>query len=403
MNEGVEAAVARRCEPSHRPGPTSGERPWAGRSRGHCLYSSSMSDTAENPVRLREVLAQMPDYKPGKPAAAPGGVTAYKLSSNENPYGPLPSVLAAIDDAAATVNRYPDMAVTALTARLAKALDVPTECIATGTGSVAVLAQIVNAACDAGDEVVFAWRSFEAYPIVTQLAGAKPVMVGLDEQARHRLDAMFAAITDRTRVVLVCTPNNPTGPCVHQAELEAFLDKVPSDVIVVVDEAYVEFVRDPEAVRGLDVWRHRPNVVVLRTFSKAYGLAGLRVGYAVAHPPVAAALRKTATPFGVNSVAQVAAIASLDAFDELNERVESLVAERDRVVQALSDQGWKLPQSDANFVWFPLGADSTAFSQACAEAGLTVRQYGDDGVRVTIGEVEANSRLVEVAAAFGAR
>jgi len=301
------------------------------------------------------------------------------------------------------VNRYPDMAVTELTARLAKALDVPTECIATGTGSVAVLAQIVNAACDAGDEVVFAWRSFEAYPIVTQLAGAKPIMVGLDEQARHRLDAMFAAITDRTRVILVCTPNNPTGPCVHQAELEAFLDKVPSDVIVVVDEAYVEFVRDPEAVRGLDVWRHRPNVVVLRTFSKAYGLAGLRVGYAVAHPPVAAALRKTATPFGVNSVAQVAAIASLDAFDELNERVESLVAERDRVVQALSDQGWKLPQSDANFVWFPLGPDSTAFSQACAEAGLTVRQYGDDGVRVTIGEVEANSRLVEVAAAFGAR
>ena len=328
-----------------------------------------MSDTAENTVRLREVLAQMPDYKPGKPAAAPGGVTAYKLSSNENPYGPLPSVLAAIEDAAATVNRYPDMAVTALTARLAKALDVPAECIATGTGSVAVLAQIVNAACDAGDEVVFAWRSFEAYPIVTQLAGAKPIMVGLDEQARHRLDAMFAAITDRTRVILVCTPNNPTGPCVHQAELEAFLDKVPSDVIVVVDEAYVEFVRDPEAVRGLDVWRHRPNVVVLRTFSKAYGLAGLRVGYAVAHPPVAAALRKTATPFGVNSVAQVAAIASLDAFDELNERVESLVAERDRVVQALADQGWKLPQSDANFVWFPLGADSTAFSQACAEAG----------------------------------
>jgi histidinol-phosphate aminotransferase len=354
-------------------------------------------------VRLRDVLAQMPDYKPGKPASAPAGVTAYKLSSNENPYGPLPSVLAAIDDAAATVNRYPDMAVTALTERLAKALDVPAECIATGTGSVAVLAQIVNAACDAGDEVVFAWRSFEAYPIVTQLAGAKPVMVGLDERARHRLDAMFSAITDRTRVVLVCTPNNPTGPCVHQAELEAFLDKVPSDVIVVVDEAYVEFVRDPDAVRGLETWRHRPNVVVLRTFSKAYGLAGLRVGYAVAHPPVAAALRKTATPFGVNSVAQVAAIASLDAFDELNARVESLVAERDRVVRALGDQGWTLPQSDANFVWFPLGTDSTAFSQACAEAGLTVRQYGDDGVRVTIGEVDANSRLIEVAERFGAR
>jgi histidinol-phosphate aminotransferase len=359
--------------------------------------------TPEAAVRLREVLGQMPDYKPGKAASAPPGVTPYKLSSNENPYGPLPSVLAAIGEGATTINRYPDMAVTALTQRLAKALDVPPECIATGTGSVAVLAQIVAAACDAGDEVVFAWRSFEAYPIVTQLAGAKPVMVGLDAEARHRLDAMFAAITDRTRVVLVCTPNNPTGPCVGQAELEAFLDRVPSDIIVVIDEAYVEFVRDPEAVRGLEVWRHRPNVVVLRTFSKAYGLAGLGVGYAVAHPPVAAALRKTATPFGVNSIAQVAAIASLDAFDELSERVDSLVAERDRVVQALADQGWKLPRSDANFVWFPLGTDSTAFSEACQEAGLMVRQYGDDGVRVTIGEAEANSRLIEVAGAFGAR
>jgi histidinol-phosphate aminotransferase len=359
--------------------------------------------TPEGTVRLRAVLGRMPDYKPGKAASAPPGVTAYKLSSNENPFGPLPSVLAAIGDGATTINRYPDMAVTALTERLAKALDVPPECIATGTGSVAVLAQIVVAACDAGDEVVFAWRSFEAYPIVTQLAGAKPVMVGLDEQARHRLGAMFAAINDRTRVILVCTPNNPTGPCVGQAELEAFLDKVPSDIIVVVDEAYVEFVRDPEGVRGLEVWRHRPNVVVLRTFSKAYGLAGLRVGYAVAHPPVAAALRKTATPFGVNSIAQVAAIASLDAFDELSERVESLVAERDRVLQALADQGWKLPRSDANFVWFPLGSDSTAFSEACQEAGLMVRQYGDDGVRVTIGEAEANTRLIEVAEAFGAR
>ncbi|MEO7753854.1 MAG: histidinol-phosphate transaminase [Terracoccus sp.] len=368
-----------------------------------------MSEDATSPtrtesrVRLRSVLAQMPDYKPGKPASAPAGVTAYKLSSNENPYGPLPSVLAAIAEGAETINRYPDMAVTALTARLARAIGVPTECLALGTGSVAVLRQIIDAACNAGDEVVFAWRSFEAYPIVAHLAGAKPVMVGLDEGQRHRLDAMFAAITDRTRVVLVCTPNNPTGPCVHAAELDAFLDKVPDDVIVVVDEAYVEFVRDPEAVRGLEVWRDRPNVVVLRTFSKAYGLAGLRVGYAVAHPPVAAALRKTATPFGVNSLAQVAAIASLDASDELADRVESLVAERDRVSLALADLGWKLPRSDANFVWFPLGDDSTAFARACEEAGLMVRQYGDDGVRVTIGETEANSRLLEVAEAFGAR
>jgi histidinol-phosphate aminotransferase len=364
-----------------------------------------MSDDAvtASSVRLREVLSQMPDYKPGKPAAAPPGVTAYKLSSNENPYGPLPSVLKAIDEAATTINRYPDMAVTALTQRLAEALEVPAECLATGTGSVAVLAQIVEAACDAGDEVVFAWRSFEAYPIVTQLAGGKPVRVGLDDQARHRLDAMAAAVTDRTRVVLLCTPNNPTGPAVGARELEQFLAKVPADVVVVVDEAYVEFVSDPEAVRGLEVWRKHPNVVVLRTFSKAYGLAGLRVGFAVAHPPVAAAIRKTATPFGVNSLAQAAAIASLDAVGELTDRVRSIVAERERVVQALADQGWNLPRTDANFVWFPLATDSSAFSQACEAAGLMVRQYGDDGVRVTIGEPEANSRLIEVAEKFGPR
>ncbi|GAA6526126.1 histidinol-phosphate transaminase [Intrasporangium sp. DVR] len=367
------------------------------------VLPSSSASGASPTVRLRQVLGQMPDYKPGKPAAAPAGVTPYKLSSNENPYRPLPSVLTAIAEAATSINRYPDMAVGALRERLGRALSVSADCIATGTGSVAVLAQIVQAACDAGDEVVFAWRSFEAYPIVTQLAGATPVLVPLDDEARHRLDAMADAITERTRVVLVCTPNNPTGPSVHRAELDAFLDRVPSDVIVVVDEAYVEFVRDPEAVRGLEVWRERPNVVVLRTFSKAYGLAGLRVGFAVAHPEVAAAIRKTATPFGVNSVAQVAAVASLDAFDELNERVESLVAERERVVRALQDQGWKLPQTDANFVWFPLGSDSTAFSEACEESGLMVRQYGDDGVRVTIGEAEANTRLLEVAEKFGAR
>lgn len=359
--------------------------------------------SAGTTVGLREVLSRMPDYKPGKPATAPAGLTAYKLSSNENPYGPLPSVLAAVSHAAATMNRYPDMAVVALRERIARELDVPFDCLATGTGSVAVLAQIVNAACDAGDEVVFAWRSFEAYPIVTQLAGAKPVMVGLDEQQRHRLDAMAAAITDRTRVVLICTPNNPTGTIVHERELRLFLDRCPKDVIVVIDEAYVEFVRHPEAVAGLDFWREHPNVVVLRTFSKAYGLAGLRVGYAVAHPEVAAALRKTATPFGVNSLAQAAAIASLDARDEMEERVDALVEERARVAEALADQGWKLPPSDANFVWFPLGEESTAFADACEAAGLMVRQYGDDGVRVTIGETEANTRLLQVAKDFGPR
>lgn len=359
---------------------------------------ASMTEPTTPGPRIREALSRLPAYVPGRPAAAPEGVTAYKLSSNENPYPPLPSVLQVVRDTAATMNRYPDMAVTALTQALADHLGVPNECIATGTGSVGVLGQVVQACCDDGDEVVFAWRSFEAYPIVTTLAGAVPVQVPLDDAHRHRLEAMADAVTDRTRVVLVCTPNNPTGTIVHDDELRAFLARVPSDVLVVIDEAYLEFVEDADTPDALAVWREHPNVMVLRTFSKAFGLAGLRVGYAVAHPEVAAALRKAAVPFGVNSLAQAAAVASLEAAGELQERVDALVTERGRVADGLRDQGWDLPGSEANFVWFPLGDDSSAFTAACEEAGLMVRQYGTDGVRVTIGESAANDRLLEVCA-----
>jgi histidinol-phosphate aminotransferase len=355
---------------------------------------------ATTPVRLRSALDRLPTYTPGRAAAPRPGVTTFKMSSNEKPFPPLPSVLEVVRDAAATMNRYPDMAVTALTEALSAHLGVPTDRIATGPGSVGVLEQLITATCDHGDEVVFAWRSFEAYPILTTLAGARPVMVPLGPGARHDLDAMARAVTDRTRVVLVCTPNNPTGPTVGADELERFLDRVPPEVLVVIDEAYVQFVTAPDAPDALAVHRARHNVVVLRTFSKAYGLAGLRLGYAVAHEPVAAALRKSALPFGVNSLAQAAGIASLEATDELMERVRTLVDERERVVTALRAQGWTLPDQQANFVWFDLGEDTTAFASACEEAGLTVRPYVPDGVRATIAEREANDRLVEVAGAF---
>lgn len=351
--------------------------------------------------RLRAALDQVPAYVAGKPPAPRDGLTVYKVSSNENPHPPLPSVLEVIQQAATQVNRYPDMGVTALTDALAARLGVPREQIATGTGSVGVLAQIIASTCDVGDEVVYAWRSFEAYPIVVAIAGAVSVQVPLTADHRHDLDAMAAAITERTRVVLVCTPNNPTGPSVTHAELAAFISKVPEDVLVVVDEAYLEFVEGEDRVDGLALRREHHNVMLLRTFSKAYGLAGLRVGYAVASDPVAEALRKTATPFGVNLLAQVAAVASLEAQDELDDRVRHLVGERARVVAALRDGGWDVPQSQANFIWFPLGARTGEFVAACTEAGLSVRPYGSEGVRVSIGEVEANDRLLEVAAAFG--
>ncbi len=355
------------------------------------------------PVRLRAVLDSLPAYTPGRPARTRPGVTAYKISSNENPFPPLPGVLDVVRDAAGTMNRYPDMAVVDLTEAIARRLGMPPSRVATGPGSVGVLGQIIQAACEEGDEVVYAWRSFEAYPIMAALAGARSVQVPLTADARHDLDAMAAAVTERTRVVIVCTPNNPTGPSVGAAELERFLDAVPRDVVVVLDEAYLEFVTADDAPDCLAVQRERDNVVVLRTFSKAYGLAGLRVGYAVAHEAVATALRKTALPFGVNTIAQVAAIASLEAEDELLVRVKELVAERDRVLAALREQGWQIPDTEANFVWFPLGADTAEFAAACDEAGLTVRPYAEDGVRATIAEREANDRLIEVAAAYRRR
>ncbi|MBA2558944.1 MAG: histidinol-phosphate transaminase, partial [Propionibacteriales bacterium] len=262
--------------------------------------------------RLRPALDSIPAYKAGKPPAT-SAQRSYKLSSNENPYPPLPGVVDTVTSAAQSLNRYPDMAAGALHSALADKLGVDVGMLATGAGSVAVLYHLLQAACSDGDEVVYAWRSFEAYPIAVRVTGARDVQVGLTPDARHDLSAMRDAVTAATKVVIVCTPNNPTGPVAHRDELLDLLDGVPPDVIVVIDEAYREFVADPDAIDGLEAAAGRDNVVVLRTFSKAYGLAGLRVGYAVAPPPIADAIRKCALPFGVSHVAQAAAIASLEA------------------------------------------------------------------------------------------
>ncbi|MDI5961949.1 histidinol-phosphate transaminase [Streptomyces sp. SL13] len=352
--------------------------------------------------RLRAALNGIPVYKPGRPAAGADGRPAYKLSSNENPYPPLPGVLEAAVTAAGEMHRYPDLACTGLTSELAKRFGVPESHVATGTGSVGVAQQLVQATAGPGDEILYAWRSFEAYPIVSQISGARPVQIPLDAEERHDLDAMAAAITDRTRLIFVCNPNNPTGTVVRRAELAAFLDAVPSDVLVVLDEAYREFIRDPEVPDGVELYRERPNVCVLRTFSKAYGLAGLRVGFAIGHEPVAEALRKTAVPFGVSRLAQDAAVASLRAEDALLVRVEALVAERARVSAALTAQGWTVPPSQANFVWLRLGDRTQDFGAACERAGVMVRPYGDEGVRVTIGETEANDLFLRTAEAYRA-
>ncbi len=356
-----------------------------------------MSD--RRPV-LRAALDTIPAYVPGKPPPPVPGRPTYKLSSNENPHEPLPGVLDAAVAAAAQMNRYPDMSASRLYERIGERIAVPVGDLALATGSVAVLYHLLQALCEDGDEVVIAWRSFEAYPIAIQLTGARTVAVPLSPGARHDLSAMAAAVTDRTKAVLVCTPNNPTGPAVHREELERLLAAVPSHVVVVVDEAYVEFVDDDDVADGLDLYRARDNVVVLRTFSKAYGLAGLRVGYAIAPESLAAAIRKAALPFGVSQVAQEAALASLEHEAELLGRVAAVMAERGRVVAALRAQGWDVPDAQGNFVWLGLGADTLDFAAAAAAAGVMVRPFAGDGVRVTVGEPDGNDVLVATAGEF---
>jgi len=339
----------------------------------------------------------MPAYKPGRRAAS--GQRSFKLSSNESPYPPLPSVLDAIAEAAHLTNRYPDLAAAALTEELAEHLQVPVAHVVVGCGSVGVATQIVESFAGPDDEVLYAWRSFEAYPIIVQVAGATSVQVPLTPAFGHDLKAMAAAITPRTRVIFVCNPNNPTGTAVRRPELEAFLEAVPADCLVVVDEAYREFIRDPEVPDGLDLYRDRANVAVLRTFSKAYGLAGLRVGFAVAHDEVADAIRLTNVPFSVSTIAQAAAVASLRpvAEKELLQRVDATVDERARVLTALRAAGWQVPDTEANFVWLPAGARTDALAAAAEAAGVVVRPFTGEGVRVTIGEPEANDMFVEVA------
>ncbi|WP_328495208.1 histidinol-phosphate transaminase [Streptomyces sp. NBC_00414] len=355
---------------------------------------------SETSPKLRAELEGIPTYRPGKPAAVSDGPVAYKLSSNENPYPPLPGVLESVTAAAGAFNRYPDMACTGLMSELAERFGVPLTHLATGTGSVGVAQQLVQATSGPGDEVMYAWRSFEAYPIITRVSAATPVQVPLTPGDVHDLDAMADAITDRTRLIFVCNPNNPTGTAVRRAELERFLDRVPGDVLVVLDEAYREFVRDVEVPDGVELYRERPNVCVLRTFSKAYGLAGLRVGFAIAHEPVAAALRKTAVPFGVSQLAQDAAVASLRAEDELLGRVGSLVTERTRVVETLRGQGWTVPDTQANFVWLRLGERTVDFAAVCEQSGVVVRPFAGEGVRVTVGETEANDIFLKTAEGF---
>ena len=321
---------------------------------------------------VRADISEIPSYVPGKRLA-----DALKLSSNEVAHPPLPAAVAAMAEAATTANRYPDMGATDLVHAIAKHLKLRPEQVAVGCGSSALCQQLVQITCTTGDEVVFPWRSFEAYPIFARVAGATPRPVPLTADHRVDLPALAAAITPATRLVFVCNPNNPTGTTITKREFEEFMTVVPPTTLVALDEAYFEFVRTQDTPMGTEVVVKHENVVALRTFSKAYGLAGVRVGYAFGNPAIIAALNKVAIPFGVSAVAQAGAIASLAGAAQLLERTNETVSERDRVARAIG----AIP-SEANFVWLPTETAAT-LAQQLADQGVIVRAF-PEGVRITV-------------------
>lgn len=364
-------------------------------------------------VSPRPAVSALPAYRPGRNPAdlarEIGVPRAVKLASNEVAFPPLPAVVAAVTAVVGETNRYPDNGAAVLTSALATRYDVEPAQVATGCGAVTLLQQVAQSYCDPGTSIVYAWRSFEMYPLLAQVAGARavqvPLLAGEDggPADTHDLDALVAAIDDTTRVVLVCNPNNPTGTAVRRAALERFLDAVPVSTLVVLDEAYREFVTDADVPDGVELMRGRPNVAVLRTFSKAWGLAGLRVGYLLAEDPaVAEAVRKTHVPFSVSMVAQAAAVAALASEDEVRRRVAEVTAERTRLTTALRGRGHAVADSQANFVWLAVGERAAALAAALEARAVITRPFAGEGVRVTVGTPEEDDVFLEALDAVAA-
>jgi histidinol-phosphate aminotransferase len=325
-------------------------------------------------------------------------VDAIKLASNEAPYGPLPSVAGAISSGIEHINLYADHGAAALRHDLATYLDIDVEQVTVGAGSAGLLQQLCLAYCDKGDEVAMCWPSFEAYPLFAMLVEAEQVRVPLRDQT-FDLDALAAAITPATKLVFVTNPNNPTGTVVGTNEIEAFLQRVPTTCLVVLDEAYSEFVTDERVTDSTRLLADYDNLIITRTFSKAHGLAGLRVGYAAGHPDVIAMVERTLVPFAVNELAQRAARASLAAADEMRDRVSNVVAERTRVAAELRKRGWSVPDPQANFVWLPVGEVAADLGVQLEQHGVVTRAFPDVGIRVTVSDAAGNDRFLAALAA----
>ncbi len=354
-------------------------------------------------ITFADKLARMPGYQAGVPtgqapeAVASGNIA--QLASNESPFPPHPEVVEAIRRAAASMNRYPDPDATLLRRRLAERCETEPGCVAVGNGSCEILLAAAEALCEPGAEIVYAWPAFSMYPYLPALTGAREVRVPLGEGDVHDLDAMAAEVTAATQLLIVCNPNNPTATHVPAAEIAAFCERIPSHVTIVLDEAYVEFQAHDDPDASLDLLKDFPNLVVLRTFSKCYGLAGLRVGYAIGSAGFRAAVDAVRQPFSVNALAQAAGAEAVRHQDDVLRRVESTVAARLTVEEGLCELGLKTTDSHANFSWIDLGeADEAAVIAGLAEREIAVRPGkalgGPGHIRVSYGAPAENERFL---------
>ena len=348
-------------------------------------------------IEFNRHIEEIPVYPAASTYAFDGELV--KLASNETPYAPHPQVLEAVEAELRTLNRYPDPEKSRLRKRISERTGVPADRIATGNGSCEILLAAADAMLEPGAEIVYAWPSFSMYPQLAAMSGATAVTVPLTEAGEHDLEAMASEITAATRLVLVCNPNNPTATALPSATIDAWVAELPRHVAVILDEAYVEFsaLQDPDD--SLALLEHHPNLILLRTFSKVYGLCGLRAGYALCPEPFRLAVDRVRQPFSVNALAQAAAVEALGHQDEVERRVEQNVIERVHVESELSDRGLETTDSQANFSWVSLGdRDEDEIVDGLARQGVIVRAgsaLGEQGrLRVTYGTRAENDRFL---------
>ena len=356
---------------------------------------TSPSDPA--PLREREELDSLLPYS----AATKGGTpVTVRASSNEASDGVSPAVLDAVTRRLATINRYPQLGLGDLAATIAEHVGAAPDEVIAADGSLSVLNYLLLTYCPPGSQVVMAWRSYEAYPICVRTAGAQPVAVPNSPDGGHDLPAILAAIGPQTSAVLLCTPNNPTGTAIAHDALAAFIEQVPQRVLVVVDEAYLDFATAGDVVRTRELMAHHGNVVSLRTFSKAWGLAGIRVGYLVASAAICLAVRKILPPFPVNALAEAAIPAALTDPAFRRRIVTTAVGQRAEVFAVLDRHGLPHSDSQANFVWLPLGERSDELGALCARLGMSTRVFTGEGIRISLGEPDVVPTLARALELF---